>query len=110
MSKKLFLALFVMLLVAGNAGLSQLGRFAMSQATSWDSRFTNSFSKSWPLTDAEEKPDKGEESNESIEGDEYISIKWASCHLSNDADMSETHAVDLFKSIDREISVPPPRG
>src|SRR5690348_16560169 len=111
MSKKLFIGLFVLLLGAGNSGLSQLGRFTMSLLSSWDNRYTNSFSKSWPLTDAEEKSDKGEEaSNESIEDDEYISIKWASFRLSDNSDQSENDAKDLFKSIDQEISVPPPRA
>jgi hypothetical protein len=111
MLKKLFLALFIFLLCAGNAGLSQIGRYSMTLVSTWDSRFTNSFAKTWPLNDAEEKSGKSAASEgESVEDDEYLTLKWASLRLSGSSDISGNEAEILFKSIDREIVVPPPRA
>ena len=111
MLKKVFLALFILLLTLGNSGLSQIGRATMALVSSWDNRFTNSFSKSWPLTDAEEKSGKDAPSaNEwSEEDDEFLSFKWSSICLSGNTDVCEEEALVLFKSIDRDIVVPPPR-
>lgn len=111
MLKKLFLSLFISLLCAGNAGLSQVGRFTMELVSSWDSHFTNSFAKSWPLNDAEENAEKsvpGE--GESGQDEDYVSLKWASLQLSGISDVWGHEAAILFKSIDREIIVPPPRA
>lgn len=82
----------------------------MTFVPEWDSRYTNSFAKSWPLTDAEEKSGKACENASVSEDDEYFSFKWASLRLSGSSDLSEHEAEDLFKSIDREIIVPPPKA
>jgi len=111
MLKNIFLALFILLLTVGNSGLSQIGRWSMALVSSWDNRYTNSFAKSWPLTDAEEKSGKdAPQSSEWSEDDEYVSFKWSSIRHSGNSEVSEQKASILFKSIDREIIVPPPRG
>jgi hypothetical protein len=113
MLKKLFIVLFVLLLFGGNAGLLQLGRFVANLSETWDSHYTNSFSKNWPLTDAEEKAGEssgGESLSESLEDNEYVSFKWASLRLSGRSDMWGHEAEDLFKAIDREIIIPPPKA
>jgi hypothetical protein len=114
MTRKLFIGFFVLLLCSGNAGLSQLGRFAVNLSATWDNRYSSSFSKNWPLTDAEEKADgqsgSGESMSESLEDDDYVSFKWSSVCLSGNCESLGHEAEDLFKSIDRETSVPPPRA
>jgi hypothetical protein len=114
MTRKLFIGFFVLLLCSGNAGLSQLGRFAVNLSATWDNRYSSSFSKNWPLTDAEEKADgesgSGESMSESLEDDDFVSFKWSSVCLSGNCESLGHEAEDLFKSIDPETSVPPPRA
>jgi hypothetical protein len=110
MFKKLFIAVFIVLLSAGSAGLSQMGRISMALVSAWDNKQAGSLAKSWPINDAEEADKDASGSSESSEDDEYVSFKWASLFLSGNSDISEHEASDLFKSIEREILVPPPRA
>jgi hypothetical protein len=111
MLKKVFIALFIVLLCAGNFGLSQLGRFSMTFVKSWDSRFSNTLATSCPLNDAEEKSGKSTITfNQSEEDSEWFSFKWTSKRLSGNSDLSGQQSSTLFKSIDREILVPPPKA
>jgi hypothetical protein len=111
MLKKAFIILFITLLCAGNSSLLQLGRLSMEMISSWDSCYMNSFANSVPVGSAEEKSENSTAgANELVEDDEFLSFRWASKILSGSSDLSEHHASLLFKNIDREILVPPPRG